>query len=582
MNLSDNTNAYLDKLSVLKSACAEAQIEIPNTHSFERILQKATFDVAFVGEFSSGKTTMINAFLGEDILPTKLEPTTARITHISYSEQPEIRLLHKDGSQETVAYSSSFLKDLIASNSEEIANIDKIDLRYPSKILEDGVRFIDTPGTNDPDAQRVEITYNLLPEVDAVVYVTTYPITESNLESYETHIMKNQIGAVFYCLNCIDRLGSDSEDATADALAFFEQRTGNTIQLFPLSALDYLEGLMDGDDNMKVASGFDTFSSELFDFLNSSEKFKAREGQLKHHFDQIKKKVLELLEIQIASLILPEEEFLSRKAQLRKDLTEYEVVGKTLQEDINGEFDRLVSSLSESIDRLFQDILEKLDMNLQALGSDTKLAQRKIEMGLRSRFEGWRMRNEPTIHKYVATIQGEIQIRLGQVSRKIEASIATFSSETSQLVQSGEKDTSDPIANLLSSPNRAQAAIAVTSTGTYVALALAGVSIAPVAMLMAPLGHFWLQKKKKEELATLKLQLMTELRKKRFSFRDEVLEGINGTRAQLIAEVSEQVSEYSKNIQNQVDDVNRQRESMMLDNESHSMKLRTIISKVEA
>ena len=192
------------------------------------------------------------------------------------------------------------------------------------------------------------------------------------------------------------------------------------------------------------------------------------------------------------------------------------------------------------------------------------------------------MRNEPTIHKYVATIQGEIQIRLGQVSRKIEASIATFSSETSQLVQSGEKDTSDPIANLLSSPNRAQAAIAVTSTGTYVALALAGVSIAPVAMLMAPLGHFWLQKKKKEELATLKLQLMTELRKKRFSFRDEVLEGINGTRAQLIAEVSEQVSEYSKNIQIQVYDVNRQRESMMLDNESHSMKLRTIISKVEA
>ena len=86
----------------------------------------------------------------------------------------------------------------------------------------------------------------------------------------------------------------------------------------------------------------------------------------------------------------------------------------------------------------------------------------------------------------------------------------------------------------------------------------------------------------KEELAALKLQMMTELRKKRFSFRDEVLQGIQGTRDQLISEVSEQISSYSKNIKNQVEGVDRQRDTMMLDIESNSMKLRTILSKVEA
>jgi GTPase Era involved in 16S rRNA processing len=583
MNLSDRLITYTEKLSELKASCHDAQIEFPESKSFEYLLKKNTFDIAFVGEFSSGKTTIVNAFLGEDILPTKLDATTARITYISYGEKPEIRLRYKDGTQKTFAYSSSFLKELTASNNEAIEEIQNIYLYYPAAFLKNSIRFIDTPGTNDPDEQRVEITYRLLPKVDAVVYVTTYPITESDLESYETHIMKNQIGATFYCLNCIDRLGSGVDEASEDAQDFFEQRSGGAIQLYSISALDYLEGFVDGDDDMIAASRFDKFSEELITYLNSSDKFRAREGHIKHHFDLLKGRVTELLNVQLSSLVLPEEEFASRQDKLGKDLAEYEVVGMTLQEDINGEFDRLVTRLSESVESLFQEILEKLDMSLQASsGEDSKLMQRRIEMGLRSKFEEWRMRNEPVIRDYVATIQGEIQIRLGQVSRQIEASIAAFSSETSQLITNEEAESTDPISKLISDPKKAHAAMGIASVGTYSALALAGVSIAPVAMLIAPLGFYWMQKKKKEEIATLKLQLMTELRKKRFNFRDEVLQGIKGTREQLISEVSEQISLYSKNIKNQVEDVDRQRDSMMLDIESSSMNLRSIISKVEA
>jgi hypothetical protein len=583
VNITERSGYFSAQLAKLRAICGEAKVEMPSAESFERLLSKQTFDIAFVGEFSSGKTTIVNAFIGEDLLPTKLEPTTARITYISYGDAPAIYLCHKDGRHEAVEYSKSLIKNLIASNTEAVADIESIDLLYPSPALKGGIRFIDTPGTNDPDMQRVAITYRLLPEVDAVVYVTGYPITESNLTSYETHIFKNSIGAVFYALNRVDLLGDQRDDAVRDCRNYFEERTGGSIQLYPMSARDYLDGVLDDDTQLKAASGYPVFAQDLIRFIEGNDRFAAMETHFRHHLDVLKAQAVELLNLRVAGLSLSEEEYGTRKTQLKEQLKKAETDGKALEEDIDGEFDRLTARLSESVDKLFQEILESLDMELDSpSGGNSQLLLRQIEMGVRNRFEGWRMRNEPIIHEYISTLQGEIQVRLGQVSRQVDTSLAVFAYKPNAAVQTNSQASLDPVSQILSDPEKAQKIIPLAATGTYVALALFHVAAAPLALIIAPLGYFWMSKRREAQRVQMKAQLMGDLRQKRYEFRDEVLKGIEAIREQMLNDVDEHITRFGHSVREQLEDVDRERDTRKLDLERTAIELRGLISKAEA
>ena len=60
------------------------------------IINNEIFRIIVVGGFSRGKSSLINALLGEKLLPAKLTPTTALLTFIRYGEVPEAILFYKD------------------------------------------------------------------------------------------------------------------------------------------------------------------------------------------------------------------------------------------------------------------------------------------------------------------------------------------------------------------------------------------------------------------------------------------------------------------------------------------------------
>lgn len=163
------------------------------------VLGSGLFRILVIGEFSRGKSTLINALLGEDILPSDYSPTTAIINEIKYGEEkravlhfrhplPESRFTAADGAERHIMehypapvppLSIPYLQvnDYVVigettSENDEVLNspFSKIEIFYPAELLKDGVEIFDSPGLNENTKRSFE-TMNRLNEVDGIVYL---------------------------------------------------------------------------------------------------------------------------------------------------------------------------------------------------------------------------------------------------------------------------------------------------------------------------------------------------------------------------------------------------------------------------
>ena len=187
-------------------------------------LQDEKFQLVVVGEFSRGKSTFVNAMLGKKILPSSKKPTTAIITKIVYSPVPKYVLNYKNGaapkeiSEETFVNliapkeTSLFSKvsNLVHKDQQKVLDsISYADVGYPLDFCKDNVDVVDTPGTNDLNIGRIEITYKYVAQADAVILVlaANQALTASELSFIKERVIGNQITDIFFVINYKDALG---------------------------------------------------------------------------------------------------------------------------------------------------------------------------------------------------------------------------------------------------------------------------------------------------------------------------------------------------------------------------------------
>ena len=138
-------------------------------------MEADTFRFVVVGEFTRGKSTVINALLGERLLPSSVSPTTAVLTRISSGTDKRFRVLYRDG-QSSREISEAAFRQLIAplepayddrkgrkqfeNDRAELLRIAAVEIEHPAQFLSECVQIVDTPGTNDLDPLREQITYD--------------------------------------------------------------------------------------------------------------------------------------------------------------------------------------------------------------------------------------------------------------------------------------------------------------------------------------------------------------------------------------------------------------------------------------
>lgn len=182
------------------------------------------FQMVVVGEFSRGKSTFINALLGKKLLPSSAKPTTTLLNIVTYSKEPFIKLHFRNKDVKNI--SEEVFKKLVAPKepivgdaaSEEAYNkqvelfkkIKYAEIGHPLSFCKDGVKIIDTPGTNDLDLAREQLTNSIIPQSDvAVLLLSAIKIlSESEMSFLRDRILASDIQKIFIVVNQKDLLDS--------------------------------------------------------------------------------------------------------------------------------------------------------------------------------------------------------------------------------------------------------------------------------------------------------------------------------------------------------------------------------------
>ena len=199
------------------------------------------FLLVIVGEFNAGKSSVINAVLGEKFLKDGILPTTNEITVLKYGDE-----------QKTEQSSDGFYTQLI-----------------PAQLLKE-VNIVDTPGTNVILERQQRLTEEFVPRADLVLFVLSAdrPMTESEVK-FLTYIRKWGKKVIFVVNKC-DRLENEGEveevkGFVADNAERLLGVTDPTV--LPVSAKQALKAKMSGQS--LDATGFGDLEDYLLSFLGS-------------------------------------------------------------------------------------------------------------------------------------------------------------------------------------------------------------------------------------------------------------------------------------------------------------------------
>jgi signal recognition particle receptor subunit beta len=212
-------------------------------------LKQERFNLVVLGEFKRGKSTFLNAILGDSILPTAVVPLTSVITHIAYGRTFSVEVRFKSGSRQEI--SPAELPEFITEkeNPENRKEVDEVWVSYPAALLMEGVHLIDTPGVGSVFQHNTDLAMRFLPQVDAVIFILSADPPISHSEMNFLREIRQYAAKIFFIQNKINLLEvSDREESfrfTHKILS--DLLDGAPIRLFPISARWALSGKMEKD-----------------------------------------------------------------------------------------------------------------------------------------------------------------------------------------------------------------------------------------------------------------------------------------------------------------------------------------------
>jgi small GTP-binding protein len=260
--------AHLRALETLAGTQRESlQAEIRTL--FARLAEDR-FNLVVVGRFNRGKTSLMNALLGSDRLPTGILPLTSVITTVVYGTTERVLVKFRE-----TRLDSEIALDALAGyitqehNPGNVRRVETAEVQLPEEILRRGFHMIDTPGLGSHIAENTRTTERFLPEADAFVLVTSYESPVSEEELAVLHTASTSFRRVFVVINKQDTV-SDVDRVTVQQ--YVRERLRSIFgeecpAVFSVSARDGLEAKRKGDSAGLAQSGITALELALTSFM---------------------------------------------------------------------------------------------------------------------------------------------------------------------------------------------------------------------------------------------------------------------------------------------------------------------------
>jgi len=233
-------------------------------------LAEDKFNLLTIGRFSRGKTTLMNAILGSDRLPTGILPLTSVITKVTYGSRERAQVQFQQSSL-LFDVPLEALPDYITErgNPANMREVRAAIVALPAEILRRGVCFVDSPGLGSAVVANTRTTQAYLPQADAALLVSGYdgPLCEEELRV--AHALAESERRLFVVLNKRDTATPQMRE---EVEGYVRRQLGVSFvgappPVFCVSARDGLAARLAGSVRGFAESGMGALERALFRFL---------------------------------------------------------------------------------------------------------------------------------------------------------------------------------------------------------------------------------------------------------------------------------------------------------------------------
>ncbi|MDD6991867.1 MAG: dynamin family protein [Oscillospiraceae bacterium] len=403
----ETVNDLTESLEQLREYAASLNLE--NTaRSIGDIIEKSAgdhFEVAIVGEFKRGKSTLINALLGQEVLPADVLPATATLNRVTYSKDPYVVVEYKDGTSEKVDINhlADYVTKLSYESEKKAETVKEATVYYDTDFCKNHVDIIDTPGLND-DEQMTNVTMSILPEIDAAVFVISAnsPFSQFEKEFLENKMLTSDLGRIIFAVNCFGTFSKEDEDRIVETVekricsyvmdkakkvmgenskefAVYKRKIGKpkVIGVYAKKALIAKENK---DEQMLIESNFPTFESVLETML-TKERGSITLQILANKIISSGSEIINSIVIHENALVMETDEFMEKYQLAIEEIEEIRTKKREEFVRINNAANKVFEQLQPILDdywvKIEETAMQVID-DYQMAGEDLKREKLKI------------------------------------------------------------------------------------------------------------------------------------------------------------------------------------------------------------
>ena len=363
-------------------------------------LSSDSFKVMVLGQFKTGKSTFINSFLGDEILPAYATPCTAVINEVKYAEKKRAILYFKDTLPKSIPSAiPQKILDHMRKHSGKVPPIDipfdeiedyvvipmgkeikesllespyeKVELYWPMELLQNGVEIIDSPGLNEHET-RTKVTLEYLSNADAILFLMNAgaACAKTEMDFIADNLRKSGFEDVFYILNKFDDIRSPKEQERVrtyytrvlkNETSFMEKG------VFFASSYEALMGKLNKDMEQFQKSGLAEFENVLADFL-TNERGRTKLSQPSRDLKRIIHEALfTAIPQQRAMLSTSLAEVEKRYAEAKPKLDNLETKKRQMSDKIDLSIERMLPEIRRCVQDYFNDLTSEIPVWLDEI-----------------------------------------------------------------------------------------------------------------------------------------------------------------------------------------------------------------------
>ena len=327
--------------------------------------------ISVIGQFKRGKSSVINAILGENILPVGIIPLTTAVTEIRKGENFKAEVCFSDGTVNEI--NQTEIEDYCSEqkNKGNHKNVETVRLYTPKHPFDDGVVLVDTPGVGSVNRHNTDSAYNYVQQSDAILFLLSVDSPVSETERDFLLNAKEYATKFFFAVNKCDEVSKEDLKVFTDFCKdTISESMGSEIVLRPISAKTG-EGIQELTESLKkelIASK----SQILNDSLNKKVNIIVSQAQTK-------------LQVTLKAMSTPIDELnekISRMETKEQDLTGFSDEVSVLAKHRT---DNLVNKIKEYFDDCAAELKKETDEKCNELFEEYKdLSPKEFETKMQS------------------------------------------------------------------------------------------------------------------------------------------------------------------------------------------------------